>query len=102
MSRSRIKEASAMSIVARFTPSGLTLQKYKEAVRRLEETGGFPPEGMDYHVLFGSEGELRVSEIWDSREKLEAFGERLMPVLAEIGIDPGEPEVLEAQNIVKR
>ena len=48
------------------------------------------------------DGNLRVSEIWDSREQLDAFGERLMPVLSEVGIDPGEPEVLEIHNIIRR
>ena len=62
----------------------------------------FPPDGLDYHVCFGSDGNLRVSEIWDSREQLEAFGERLMPLLAEVGIEPGEPELIEIHNIVKR
>jgi hypothetical protein len=40
-----------------------------------------------------------VSEIWDSQEKLEAFGERLMPILAEVGIQPGDPEIYEVQNV---
>jgi hypothetical protein len=31
-----------------------------------------------------------------------AFGERLMPILAEIGIEPGEPTLPEVHNIVKR
>jgi hypothetical protein len=62
----------------------------------------FPPEGMEYHVCFGSQGNLRVSEIWDSREQLEAFAEQLMPILSEIGIEPGEPEVVEVHNIVSR
>ena len=58
---------------------------------------------MDYHVLFGSEGDLRVSEIWDSREQPQAFGEQLMPILAEVGIEfAGEPEIFEVHNIVKR
>jgi hypothetical protein len=57
---------------------------------------------MDYHVCFGEDGDLRVSEIWDSQEKLEAFGERLMPILAEVGIQPGEPEIYEVQYTVKR
>ena len=91
-----------MSIVVRFAPASLTAQKYDESVRRLREMGIFPPDGMDYHVCFGSEGSLRVSEIWDSREQLQAFGERLMPLLAEVGIEPGEPEVLEIHNIVRR
>ncbi|MEX2447699.1 MAG: hypothetical protein WD404_03020 [Solirubrobacterales bacterium] len=43
-----------------------------------------------------------MSEIWDSQEQLDAFGKVLMPVLSEIGIEPGEPEVIEVHNIVKR
>jgi hypothetical protein len=91
-----------MSIVVRFAPASLTAQQYDESIRRIRETGDFPPDGCDYHVCFGSEGNLRVSEIWDSREQLEAFGKRLMPLLAEVGIDPGKPEVVEIHNIVKR
>jgi hypothetical protein len=91
-----------MSIVVRFAPASLTAQQYDESIRRIRETGDFLPDGCDYHVCFGSEGNLRVSEIWDSREQLEAFGKRLMPLLAEVGIDPGEPEVVEIHNIVKR
>ena len=91
-----------MSVLARFTPRSLTVQKYEEVTRRLEESGHWPPDGMELHVLFGPEDNLRVSEIWDSQEQLEAFGEHLMPVLADIGIEAGEPEFLEVHNIVKR
>ena len=93
-----------MSIVVRFSPKSMTAEQYDEATRALEEAGlEFPPDGLDYHVCFGSEGNLRVSEIWDSREQFEAFGERLMPVLSEAGIEfSGEPEVFEVHNIEKR
>ena len=91
-----------MSILVRFAPASLTQEQYDASVRRLERAGDFPPKGMDYHVCFGAEPNLRVSEIWDSREQWEAFGERLMPVLADIGIQPGEPEVIEVRNIVRR
>ena len=93
-----------MSIVVRFNPTNLTRENYDESVRRLEEAGLWPnPDGLEYHVFFGSEGSLRVSEIWDSREQLQAFGERLMPILADIGIEfSGDPEIFEAHNIVKR
>jgi hypothetical protein len=91
-----------MSILVRFAPASLTQAQYDESVRRLQQEGSFPPEGMDYHVCFGEEGRLRVSEIWDSREQWQAFGERLMPVLADVGIEPGEPEVIEVRNVVRR
>jgi hypothetical protein len=92
-----------MSIVVRFTPpTSPTAEQYDETIRRLEEAGDFPPQGLDYHVAFYVGGDLRVSEIWDSREQWEAFGERLMPVLSDVGIDPGEPEVFEAHNTIRR
>ncbi|MEA2153040.1 MAG: hypothetical protein QOI18_1273 [Solirubrobacteraceae bacterium] len=91
-----------MSILIRYTPASLTAEQYDETIRRLQANGPWPPDGLEYHVCFGSEGNLRVSEIWDSREQLDAFGERLMPVLSDVGIQPGEPEVVGIHNIVRR
>jgi len=91
-----------VSILVRFAPSGATTDQYDETIRRLESQGDWPPNGLEYHVAFSSGGNLRVSEIWESRERFEAFGQRLMPILSEVGIDPGEPEVLEIHNIIKR
>lgn len=90
-----------MSVLIRFAPASLTAEQYDESLKRLQE-GEWPPDGLDYHVCFGSDGNLKVSEIWDSREQLDAFGERLMPILADIGIEPGEPEIVEIHNIVRR
>jgi hypothetical protein len=92
-----------MSVLIRFAPtSPVTTEQYDETVRRLQEAGDFPPDGMDYHCCFVSDGNVRVSEVWDSREQLDAFGERLMPLLEEVGIDPGQPEILEVHNVVRR
>ena len=93
-----------MSIVVRLSPTNVTREKYDEAARRLEAAGAWPnPPGLEFHVLFGSEGNLRVSEIWDSREQFEAFGEQLMPILADLGIGfSAEPEIFDVHNLVKR
>ena len=93
-----------MSVLARFAPtSPTTTDKYDESIRRLREQGEFLPDGMEYHVCFlAPDGNIRVSEIWDSREQLQAFGQRLMPLLAEIGIDVAEPEILEVHNSIRR
>ncbi|HEX8074861.1 MAG TPA: hypothetical protein VF545_07755 [Thermoleophilaceae bacterium] len=91
-----------MSILARFSPASLTAEQYDEGIRRLKEAGDFPPDGLDYHVCFGTDGNLRVSEIWDSNEQFEAFGERLRPVLEDMKIDAGEPEMMEIHNIIRR
>lgn len=88
-----------MSMLVRFSPNALTRAKYDEVQRRLEDAGHWPPDGIEYHVCFGSEGNLRVSEIWSSHEQFEAFGEHLMPILNEVGIDlSSPPEFLEIQN----
>ncbi len=91
-----------MSIVVRFHPAALTAEQYDGVTNQLKESGDWPPEGLDYHVCFGSEGSLMVSEIWHSQEQFAAFGERLMPVLADAGIEmSAEPEIFEAHNIEK-
>lgn len=92
-----------MSIVVRFSPKSLTTEKYDESIRQLTEAGELPPDGMEHHICFGPEGNLHVSETWDSREQFMAFGERLMPLLTEIGIEfSAEPEIFEVHNIIKR
>jgi hypothetical protein len=93
-----------MSIVVRFSPVNVTRQKYDEVIRRLEKAGQWPqPAGLELHVLFGEDGNLRVSEIWDSQESLQAFGEKVFPIMDEVGIElAGEPEIFEVHNLVKR
>ena len=92
-----------MSIVVRFSPTALTREKYDEVTRRLEAAGVWPPDGLDYHVCFGSEGNLLVSGIWDSREQLDAFGERLRPILGDVGIGfDRDAEIFDVQEVVRR
>ena len=92
-----------MSIVVRFSPTDLKRETYDESLRRLQAAGAWPPDGLDYHVLFGSEGNLLVSEIWDSREQLDAFGERLRPILGDVGIGfDRDAEIFDVQEVVRR
>jgi hypothetical protein len=91
-----------VSLVIRFSPPSLTAEQYDEVVRRLTEDGTFPADGLDYELCFGSGDNLKVSQVWDSQEQLDAFGARLRPILAELQINPGEPEVLEVHNIIDR
>jgi len=93
-----------MSILVRFTGApGMTADKYDATMPAIEASGEFPPDGLEYHVAFSSGGSFRVSEIWDSQEQFEAFGQRLMPILAEGGIElAGPPEIVEIHNTIRR
>lgn len=91
-----------MSLLVRFAPQSLTAEQYDSAVRRLNEEGVTPADGLDYEICFGSGDNMKVSLVWDSKKQFDAFGARLMPILAELGIDPGEPEVFEVHNIIRR
>lgn len=90
-----------MPVLLRFTPAGMTAAKYHETVSRLEAAGAGSPPGRLYHVCFGDENNLRVSDIWDSIDSFERFAQTLGPILAELGIDKGEPEVVEVHNIIE-
>ena len=97
-------DARKTRVLARFTAApNTTTEQYDESIRRLEKSDEWPPEGLEFHVAFKSNGSFRVSEIWDTREQFDAFGEQLMPVLKDVGIElSGEPEMLEIYNIIKR
>jgi len=91
-----------VSVVVRHQPRGLTREQYDEVSRRMEGAGSWPPDGLDMHVLFGTEGELRVSEIWDSEDQFRAFHAHLTRTLDEVGVPYSEPEVFEVHELQKR
>ena len=92
-----------MSILVRFHPSNATKEKYDESMRRMDAAGIWPnPPGLEVHGAFGPDDDLRVSEIWSSREEFAAQGEKLMPILSDMGIEfSAEPEIFEVQNLDK-
>jgi hypothetical protein len=92
-----------VSIVVRFNPTSLTREQYDEVITRLQAQGDFPPEGLSYHIFFGPDDALKVSEVWDSHEQFEAFAPRLMPILEAVGIQfAGPPEALPVHAVIQR
>jgi hypothetical protein len=85
-----------MSVVVRFPPSNMSKQQYDSIRSDLEGAGDWPAEGCQLHVCFGPENDLRVSEVWESAEQLQAFGDKLRPKIEQAGIQmSGEPEVFD-------
>ena len=45
---------------------------------------------------------MKVSVLFDSQEDLDAFGARLQPILSEMGVNPGEPDIVEVHKVIRR
>ena len=87
-----------MAVLLRFVPTGMTEATYAEITTRLDAAGAGSPAGRLYHVCFGDKNDLRVSDIWDSRESFEQFSQKLFPILEELGVK-GEPEFIEVHSV---
>ena len=92
-----------MAVVVGYRPKGLTREMYDEVSRQMESSGHWPPDGLDSHILFGEEGSLLVSEVWDSKEQYEAFAEKIRPAFEKAGLEmEGPPEVLQVHEHEQR
>jgi hypothetical protein len=88
-----------VAIAVYFHPKGMTLKQFEESHRQLDDAGASTPPGRIHHSCFGEDGDLMVYQVWESREHFQAFGETLMPILAKVGIDPGEPSVMALHRL---
>lgn len=96
-----------MAIGVYFNFPNASLDQYDEACRRLNNgeplraLSDWPGGGCLEHSAWGEEsGNLSVFDVWESPEAFQAFGEKLMPILAEVGIEAAEPHIVELHNFV--
>jgi hypothetical protein len=94
-----------MAVVLVHQGPSVTQERYDEVVRKLsgkhgmESPSDWPVEGLLVHVAGQSPQGFRVVDVWESEEACRRFGEELMPVLKEVGIDD-EPELYPAHAFV--
>ena len=91
-----------MSILVRFSPPSMTADQYDAILERLYKEGVHPAEGLELEIAFGSGDQMKVSILFDSMEAFQAFGARIGPIIHEMGVDPGEPEVVEVHRVIRR
>ena len=89
-----------MAIAMYFSPASFSAAQYDEVDAALEEAGARTPAARKVHVCFGEGDQLKVFDVWESQEDFEKFGETLMPILAERGIDAGQPMVAPVHNLI--
>lgn len=89
-----------MALGIYFNPDSMNAAKYDDVIKRLDAAGAGKPAGRLYHACFGSGDKLQVFDIWESQEAFDKFGETLMPILGQVGLDPGQPMVEPIHNII--
>jgi hypothetical protein len=102
-----IREEVAMPIVVVFQTPTLTQEKYEQTVRkltggkrsRMESMADWPVEGLLVHAAGQSAEGFRVVDIWQSEDAFRRFGEKLLPILKEVGVE-GAPEIYQAHAFV--
>jgi hypothetical protein len=90
-----------MAIGIYFGEGDFPADKYDEALSRLEAAGAGAPQGRTYHVALETDGKINVFDIWESQEAFDAFGATLMPILTELGVNPGAPTGGRVHNVIE-
>jgi hypothetical protein len=82
----------AVGVVLDF--DGATLDQYDQVIERMGFTpGGAGAPGGLFHWVTATDNGIRVTDVWDSRERFEQFAEEeIGPHTAAVGI-PSPPQV---------
>ena len=96
----------AVAVVFVTQGPGITQETYEEVVRRLtdgktrlDSPADWPVEGLLVHAAGEAEGGFRVVDVWESEEAVRRFGETLVPILQELGVE-AQPELYPAHTFV--
>lgn len=90
-----------MAISVYINPPSATAAQYDEIIRRLDAAGAGKPAGRLYHACFGSGDKLQVFDIWESQQAFDKFGETMIPIIQEVGVNLGQPMVEPVHNLIQ-
>jgi hypothetical protein len=99
--REMLRGTIDMALGMYFTPSSFTPARYDDAIKRLEEAGAGSPSGRLYHVALEADGLIQVFDVWESEASFQAFGKTLLPIMKDLGADPGQPQASPVHNMIK-
>ncbi len=95
-----------MPVVVVHQGPSLTQDRYEETVRRLtggksslESPADWPVEGLLVHAAGQGANGFRVVDVWESEDAFRRFGDTLVPILQELGVEE-QPEVYPAHTFV--
>jgi len=101
-----ISRRLAMAVVLVFQGPSFTQERYEKGIAklsggksRMESPADWPVEGLLVHIAGQAPNGFRVVDVWESEEACRSFGDRLAPVLKEVGIEE-EPEIYPVHTFV--
>jgi hypothetical protein len=89
-----------MAIGIYFNSAAMSAAKYDECIKLLKKAGAGHPAGRSYHAAFGPQDKLMVFDVWTSQAAFDKFGKTLIPILQQLGIDPGQPAVMPIHKVI--
>ena len=89
-----------MALTISFSPKSMTTAQYDEIIGRLAAAGAGAPSGRLFHTCFGPPNQVRVVDVWASQAQFDKFGAVLMPLLKDMGVDPGVPDIQPQHNSI--
>ncbi len=88
------------TILVQFTYPDTDLKVYEGIVKDLEAAGlGNIPERL-YHVAAKHGDGWHVTDVWESEEAFNKFGETMIPLQIKNGGTPTKPSILPVHNII--
>jgi hypothetical protein len=95
-----------MAVITVFQGPNVTQEEYEASVKRLtggkarmEKPGDWPVPGLLVHAAGQGPNGFRVVDVWESEAAFQKFGEKLMPIMKELGME-SKPEVYPAHTFV--
>jgi len=95
-----------MPVVVVFQSPSLTQEQYEQVIgrltdgkKRMESLSDWPADGILAHAAGQGPDGFRVVDVWESEDAFGRFGETLVPILQELGVDV-QPEIYEAYAFV--
>jgi hypothetical protein len=89
-----------MAIGIYFAPPAMSAAQYDDCIKRLKKAGAGNPPGRSYHSAFGPPDKLMVFDVWSSQKAFDKFAKTLTPILQEIGLDAGQPQVMPVHRVI--
>jgi predicted short-subunit dehydrogenase-like oxidoreductase (DUF2520 family) len=87
-------------ILVQFTFPNLGAEVYEGVIKDLAAEGhGNIPERL-YHVAAPHGKNWHVTDVWESEEAFQKFGETMIPILIKNGGTPVVPVILQVHNII--